>query len=186
MSNRLKQELKEMALSTAIALTGLASSGTVQAKEAPLPQEDTTEYTAPQQRRQSESLDPFVYAEEHGLVYDRRLSNGLNKIGSNNGDHSGFAGAFVNPETREVIILPNDMLRDKSQTYGSYQAAQSSAKMGIGPWDHSSHNNNGRYYDPDKRRDRRAPATRRGRKAERVIRTVDNVLDIIHTVRNSR
>ncbi len=96
-------------------------------------------------------IDPVqAYAQAHGLVYDPYLSNGLNRLGNDNGSHDGFLGAFV--DTRDgSIVIPSNNPMEKPATYSSYQAAKTAASMGIGAWDHSGHNDNGHAFDPDKK-----------------------------------
>ena len=56
--------------------------------------------------------NPFVYARENGLVYDERLSNGLDRIGDGY-NFDGYAGAFYDVhDPNKIVILTNDRIGD--------------------------------------------------------------------------
>lgn len=93
-------------------------------------------------------MTPELYAQNHGLIYDPVLSNGVNNIGGDN--HGGYLGAFINPKDHSVIMIPNDPVHDKPFTYKTVELARLSQNHNTGAYDHSNHER-GMWYDPDKK-----------------------------------
>lgn len=93
-------------------------------------------------------MTPQLYAQNHGLIYDPVLSNGVNNIGGDN--HGGYLGAFINPKDHSVIMIPNDPVHDKPFTYKTVELARLSQNHNTGAYDHSNHER-GMWYDPDKK-----------------------------------
>lgn len=93
-------------------------------------------------------MTPQLYAQNHGLIYDPVLSNGVNNIGGDN--HGGYLGAFINPKDHSVIMIPNDPVHDKPFTYKTIELARLSQNHNTGAYDHSNHER-GMWYDPDKK-----------------------------------
>ena len=93
-------------------------------------------------------MTPQLYAQNHGLIYDPVLSNGVNNIGGDN--HGGYQGAYVNPRDGSVVMIPNDPLHDEPMRYASIQSARESQRFNVGAYDHSNHDRE-LWYDPDKK-----------------------------------
>lgn len=93
-------------------------------------------------------MTPQLYAQNHGLIYDPVLSNGVNNIGGDN--HGGYLGAFINPKDHSVIMIPNDPVHDKPFTYKTIELARLSQNHNTGAYDHSNHER-GMWFDPDKK-----------------------------------
>ena len=93
-------------------------------------------------------MTPELYAQNHGLIYDPVLSNGVNNIGGDN--HGGYMGAFINPKDHSVIMIPNDPVHDKPFTYKTIELARLSQNHNTGAYCHSNHER-GMWFDPDKK-----------------------------------
>ena len=93
-------------------------------------------------------MTPELYAQNHGLIYDPVLSNGVNNIGGDN--HGGYMGAFINPKDHSVIMIPNDPVHDKPFTYKTIELARLSQNNNTGAYCHSNHER-GMWFDPDKK-----------------------------------
>lgn len=93
-------------------------------------------------------MTPQLYAQNHGLIYDPVLSNGVNNIGGDN--HGGYMGAFINPKDHSVIMIPNDPVHDKPFTYKTIELARLSQNNNTGAYCHSNHER-GMWFDPDKK-----------------------------------
>lgn len=93
-------------------------------------------------------MTPQLYAQNHGLIYDPVLSNGVNNIGGDN--HGGYMGAFINPKDHSVIMIPNDPVHDKPFTYKTIELARLSQNNNTGAYCHSNHER-GMWLDPDKK-----------------------------------
>lgn len=93
-------------------------------------------------------MTPQLYAQNHGLIYDPVLSNGVNNIGGDN--HGGYLGAFINPKDHSVIMIPNDPVHDKPFTYKTVELARLSQNNNTGAYCHSNHER-GMWFDPDKK-----------------------------------
>ena len=93
-------------------------------------------------------MTPQLYAQNHGLIYDPVLSNGVNNIGGDN--HGGYLGAFINPKDHSVIMIPNDPVHDKPFTYKTIELARLSQNNNTGAYCHSNHER-GMWFDPDKK-----------------------------------
>ena len=58
--------------------------------------------------------NPYEYARANGLIYDARLSEGLNRYG-NGGDFDGYAGVFrCADDPSRAVVLPNNMVDDSN------------------------------------------------------------------------
>ncbi len=58
------------------------------------------------------------YVVKNGLIYDHRLSQGIDRIGDAYVRGDGYAGMFINPHERpggpnQVVIIPNDMFHEQ-------------------------------------------------------------------------
>ncbi len=141
------------------------------------------------------------YARDNGLVYNSKLSNGINRIGDDNFD--GYAGAYVDERNpNSIVYLPNNMRDDYNyiKTYGREHAKnmQSDFLNGVnaaGPYNHGGHSRNGVCPDrPVKRRvinhrprnvNRGHVTPPRNNKTKRVVKSVVGGLLVLDAVLNS-
>lgn len=133
-------------------------------------------------------MTPQLYAQNHGLIYDPILSNGVNNIGGDN--HGGYLGAFINPKDHSVIMIPNDPVHDKPFTYKTVELARLSQNHNTGAYDHSNHER-GMWFDPDKKVTRcwgtgMIAHNNNINKVITAVNTAGMVLGAVNTIRNMR
>lgn len=110
--------------------------------EVPGTHTQATPRQAPDQTPQQVIYGSVEWAIQQGYThYDARLSMGLNRRGTVDRygqiDHNGYLGAYINPYTREVAILPNDPIHDKPKTM-SIGEAEAFKKHKTGPYKRSN------------------------------------------------
>lgn len=129
-------------------------------------------------RTQQDVMTPDEYADAHGLIYDARLSRGLDRYGDGR-SFFGYAGAYINPyaemSNEQVVFLPNDMFYNKNAirntSLGYAQASQE------GRTDMYFPNKYQRHYEGVGRRYPEA-----GRKVRKAVRVIEDVIDIVNVI----